>query len=205
MKIRELKIPFTKTSIDSTAVLPGVRSYEDLYGVYCFAAKQGAGKTYSAVRWLLSTFVPNADWRIYTNLKSAKFRNIYLNDIDEILANRDKNVVIFVDEIFKKIDYDRRKIKQFTEWLGQSRKHFRVVIFTTQEWLDLPIEIRRFCRRSITIRRSWFGLRVATWGDSENMVYDQIESQYVCPVVHRVFFRINKRIASLYDTLEAIE
>lgn len=206
LKIRRFKIPLTKTYIDTTLFKKSIVSVNDLFGVYCFTGKQGYGKTYSAVRWLHG-WLANSNLKIYANIKSLKNLDyIYENNIDKLMANRDTNVVVFIDEIFKKIDpNDRRRVSEFTKWLGQSRKHNRIVIFTTQEWLDLPISLRRFCRRAISIQQLPFRIKVLLWGDAENMKYDEKEGEYICPVVSREFIRINKSIVSLYDTREAVE
>lgn len=206
MRIYRFKIPLTSIYIDSSVFNRAPKRYEDQFGVYCFSAKQGLGKTYSAVRWLHG-FFDTSELKVYANLKTIKnFKYTYENDLDRILANREKNVVFFIDEIFKKIDpNDKRKISQLTQWLGQSRKHRRIVIFTTQEWLDLPISLRRFCRRSISIQKLPFSLRILRWGDAENMIYDKETSEYTCPVVSTELIRISKKITKLYDTFEAIE
>lgn len=206
MKIRRLKIPLTKIYLDSSIFSRSVPDYNDFYGVYCFSAKQGLGKTYGVVRWLHG-FFNDKKIKVYANIRTLKeFKYIYCNDMDTILQNREKNVVFFIDEIFKKIDPNNKKqIAVLTQWLGQSRKHRRVVIFTTQEWLDLPIALRRFCRRSISIQKLPFNYRIMRWGDAENMIYDQETSEYTCPIVSTEIIRISKKITNLYDTLEAVE
>lgn len=205
-KIKRLKIPLLNVYFGEELVKKKTPPLDDeTFGVYCFCGKQGYGKTYFAVRWIYGWFDPS-EWKIITNLKSVNLPgSTYVSDLDKILMNRDKKVVILVDEIFKKIEDNPRYIRKVTEWLAQSRKHQRVVIFTTQEWKLLDHRVRWFVKRSIDVSPWFFGWRRLVWGDAENMTYDKLKSDFDCPVVSVEYSKFVPKITNLYDTKEAIE
>ena len=68
------------------------------FGVYCYCGKQGQGKTYSAVEFLLQ----NKDKRIYSNVRTIQgVKYTPIGDFDDLLNLRDESdCIIFYDEIF---------------------------------------------------------------------------------------------------------
>lgn len=208
-KLAVYRLKLFKFYFDSSLLFRGLTRPEEQFGVYCFSGHQGYGKTYAAVRWLRGWFL-DSDFKIYANLKSLKNVNYeYYSSIDDIIQNRERNTFIIMDEIFRYIQVGSRNYRQnvdkLAKWLRQSRKLNRIVIFTAQQWLDLPIEIRRVCRRSIVLKPTIFGIRMAVWGDAENMTYNTDIGEYECPLIHVEFFKIRPEVAESYDTLEVIE
>lgn len=207
-RIRRFRFFPFNTYFDSSLIKKGVKIQDDMFGVYSFCGKQGYGKTYFVFRWIWGWFDPKV-WKIYSNISSMRgFEYEYQNDLDVILKNREKNVVFIIDEIAKKIDDNPRKIKEIITWLGQSRKHNRVVIITAQEWLMIDHRIRWFIKRNVDVQLLFsnkFPIRRLVWGDAENITYDQHESGYVSPVVSIEYAKIIPKLADLYETREAIE
>ena len=68
------------------------------FGVYCYCGKQGQGKTYSAVEYLLQ----NKDKRIYSNVKTIKgVKYTPIGGFDDLLKLRNEtDCIILYDEIF---------------------------------------------------------------------------------------------------------
>ena len=190
-------------SIDfSSFFKKGLPKIDDDFGVYCFAAKQGRGKTYSAIRFLNEH---TTNRRIFCNF-STKIPHTSFSSLSEIWSNTDDHCIFVIDEIFKKYNKQDRVDRQFLSWLSQSRKHGRIVIIIAQEWRELNMTLRRYCKRVITCDRAFFGLlQKNTWGDAENMVFNELEGEYECPPISIEWFKRNKKIASLYDTFESVE
>ena len=83
-----------------TFLKKGFRVDRGKFGVYCYCGKQGKGKTYSCVEFLLE----NTDFPIYANIKSLDKDSInytYFQGLDGLLSLRDKrHCIILFDEIF---------------------------------------------------------------------------------------------------------
>ena len=207
-RIRRLRLWPLSVYVDDSLFRRGVKINDDLFGVYSFCGKQGYGKTYFVFRWVWGWFDPSV-WKIYSNVKSMKgFDYTYENDLDVILENREKNVIFVIDELAKKVENNPRYIDKVITWLGQSRKHNRIVIITAQEWLMIDHRIRWFVRRNVDVQPVFstsFPIRRLVWGDAENITYDQLESGYVCPIVSTEYAKIIPKLANLYETREAIE
>ena len=94
-----LLIKFRHTKIKwKTFFKKGFAPKRGKFGVYCYCGKQGSGKTYSAVEFILN----NTDIPIYSNVATIKGVNYtYFSGFDELLKLRDKtDCIIFYDEIF---------------------------------------------------------------------------------------------------------
>ena len=89
------------------------------------------------------------------------------------------------------------------------RKRGLIFITTCQEWLELNITMRRYVR---------FQINCNMWGlpflktafiynqinDATKMKWDQLENEYVCPVVQTNFAKGLKSVIESYDTFETI-
>ena len=74
------------------------------FGLFCYCGKQGKGKTYSAVNFLINQKI-RKDYKIITNVKSFDVfeDTLYLANIEDIIdycttfKDNEKNVIIFFD------------------------------------------------------------------------------------------------------------
>ena len=117
------------------------------FGVYCYCGKQGSGKTYSAVEFLLQ----NKDMPIYSNVSTIKgVKYEYFTGFDNLLKLRDQtDCIIFYDEIFTALTKSTRLSTEVLDFLSQMRKRRIIFITTAQEWLEINITLRRYCRFQI--------------------------------------------------------
>lgn len=203
MKIFNRKIEF------NTFFKRGLKPIDDRFGVYFVTGRQGSGKSYYAVKLLLSQDKKLLN-NVYTNVKSLKIPNyniIYFDSITELYTNTEEYCIFLIDEVSRKYDRNSKTDTQFYAWLNQSRKRKRIVIMITQEWRELPMWIRRPAKYMISTSKtilSKFGIYKTCIGDAENMVFNKDEGEYECPPIMYIYYKRNKYIASLYDTYEAI-
>lgn len=203
MKILNRKIEF------NSFLKKGLPKCDDRFGVYFCCGRQGSGKSYYAVKLLLSQDRDLVN-RVYTNVQSLHVPGYNINYFEKITSlyeNDEEYCIFLIDEISRKYDKNSRTDTQFYAWLNQSRKRKRIVILITQEWKELPMWIRRpakyMCSTSKTILSS-FGIYKTCIGDAENMVLNKDEMEWECPPIMYVYYKRNKYIASMYDTFEAI-
>lgn len=178
------------------------------YGVYCYDGKQGNFKTYSVVEFLLQ----NKDKRIYSNLKSLKgVKYTPIGDIDDLLELRNEtDCIIFFDEIFTAITKSSRINSdiEIMDFLSQMRKRRIIFLTTCQEWLELDITLRRYCRYRIhcEYRRFLFlNLIIKTFSDAEHMKWSNEDNEYVAPLLETTISKPNLYVANSYDTYETIK
>lgn len=188
-----------------TFLQKGYLKKDSPFGVYCYVGKQGKGKTQNVYAFLLE----NKDKRIYANMKSIK--NIhykYFNGLDELLKLRNEtDCIIFYDEIFKIMTKGTKFNEDIMDFLSQMRKRRIIFITTAQEWLEIPITLRRYCRYMVNCNIKTIGsypIIIKTFGDAENMKWDNLENEYVCPTVETVIEHGRDKIVSGYDTNEQI-
>lgn len=193
----------------SSFIKKGLKPIDDRYGVYFVCGRQGSGKSYYAIKLLLSQDKKLLN-KVYTNIQSLNIKDYninYFKSIDELYTNTDEYCVFLIDEVSRKYDRNSKTDTQFYAWLNQSRKRKRIVIMITQEWRELPMWIRRPAKFMITTQRtifSKFGIYKTIIGDAENMVFNKDEGEYECPPIMYIYYKRNKYIASMYDTYEAI-
>lgn len=176
------------------------------FGVYCYCGKQGQGKTYSVVEYLKS----NKDKKIYCNIASIKGLDYtYFNGFDQLLDLRNEHDCIIVyDEIFTALTKSSKMNTDVLDFLSQMRKRRIIFLTTAQEWLEINITLRRYCRYQIECRmRNIFGLGVLikTFYDAELMKWSQEDNEYVAPLLETSISKCNLVVANSYDTYEQIK
>lgn len=178
------------------------------FGIYCYDGKQGQGKTYSVVEFLLE----NNDMKIYSNIKSVN-KNIidytYFNGFDELLKLRNEHDCIIVyDEIFTALTKTSKINTEVLDFLSQMRKRRIILLTTAQEWLEINMTLRRYCRYRIQCRMFTFlglGILKKTFYDAENMTWSNEENEYIAPVVQTTISKCRLEVARIYDTFEQIQ
>lgn len=175
------------------------------FGVYCYCGKQGSGKTYSCVEFLLN----NSNLPIYANIKSMTGLDYtYFEGFDELLNLRDKtDCIIFYDEIFTALTRGSKLNTDVLDFLSQMRKRRIIFITTAQEWLEINMTLRRYCRYQIECKMINFlglGLLFKHLYDAEQMKWSQNDNEYIAPLIETTISKCNIKVANSYDTFEQI-
>lgn len=176
------------------------------FGVYCYCGKQGSGKTYSAVEFLLH----NKDIPIYSNVSTIKgVKYTYFTGFDNLLKLRDQtDCIIFYDEIFTALTKSSKMTKEVLDFLSQMRKRRIIFITTAQEWLEINITLRRYCRFQIECNmRNFLGLGILTKScyDAEQLKWSNEDNEYIAPLIETTISKCNLSVANSYDTFEQIK
>ncbi len=176
------------------------------FGVYCYCGKQGQGKTYSVVEYLKE----HKDMEIYANIKSIEgIDYTYFSGFDELLKLRDKtDCIIVYDEIFTALTKTSRINQDVLDFLSQMRKRRIIFLTTAQEWLEINITLRRYCRYQIDCKMLnilGLGILIKNMYDAEQMKWSQLDNEYIAPLDTRTISKCNLCIARMYDTFEQIK
>lgn len=202
-----LLIKFRHTKIKwATFFRKGFAPKRGKFGVYCYCGKQGSGKTYSAVEFLLK----NSNLPIYSNVATIKGVDYeYFTGFDNLLKLRDKSdCIIFYDEIFTALTKSSKINSDVLDFLSQMRKRRIIFITTAQEWLEINITLRRYCRFQIECKmRNLFGLGILTKHcyDAEQLKWSNLDNEYVAPLIETTISKCNIKVAKSYDTFEQIK
>ena len=183
----------------------GFRKETKPYGVYCYCGKQGKGKTYSVIEFLMN----NKEKKIYANINSLKgIDYTYFNGFEELLKLREEHDCIIVfDEIFTALTKTSKMNTEVLDFLSQMRKRRIVFITTAQEWLEINMTLRRYCRYQIECNMiSFFGypILIKQMYDAEQMKWSQIDNEYVAPLIDTTISHGMKKVIEMYDTFETI-
>lgn len=177
------------------------------YGVYCYVGKQGSGKTYSVIEYLTE----NKHKKIYSNLKSLNgLQYTYIanfNDLLNIENDTDENIIIFYDEIFSALTKNDKMSKEVLAFLSQMRKRKIIFLTTAQEWLEINVTLRRYVRFQIDCKiKNFLGrsFLIKTFHDGDLIHWDNLENDYISPILLTTFSKMNLEIANSYDTYEVI-
>ena len=147
---------------------------------------------------------------IYSNVSSIKgVKYTYFNGFDQLLELRDKtDCIIFYDEIFTALTKSSKMSKEVLDFLSQMRKRRIIFITTAQEWLEINITLRRYCRFQVECgMRNILGLGIITKHcyDAEQLKWSNDDNEYIAPLVETTIAKCNVKIANSYDTFEQIK
>lgn len=183
------------------------------FGLYVYDGKQGKGKTYSLVEYLLDhrnsiecfcniKGIKNIDYKFYTGFSELIDIKHQL-DSDTLVYDKDKQLVIVYDEIFTELQKQSKLNKEVLDFLCQMRKRKIIFLTTAQEWAEIPLTFRRFCRYEIKCNMiNFFGLGVLIkrFGDAENMKWSDEDQEHICPLQETTITHCRKFVADSYDT-----
>lgn len=185
--------------------------------MFCYTGKQGKGKTYSAIKFLITQKLQH-NYKILTNVKSFDIFSdtIYFQDINEIIdyctqfKENDENVIIFFDEIFTILEKNTRINKKILSFLSQLRKRKIIFVTTAQEWSEINITFRRYVRFQIScnmfsmpIFKTAFVYNIINDGDQ--IRWDNDTQDFIAPRISANFSKGNESIIRSYDTYETIQ
>ena len=126
--------------------------------------------------------------------------------IVQIIYNwkKNNNQLVFVyDEIFTELLKGSKLSKPVIDFLCQMRKRQIIFLTTCQEWAELPLSFRRFCRYEIDCKMIPFlntGFLIKTFKDAENMKWSNEEQEHVAPLVETTITKTRLAVANSYDT-----
>ena len=183
------------------------------FGVYCYCGKQGTGKTYSVVEYLLDNrnhievFCNIAD---IDNINYTYFKGFdglielkHKLDNGELEYDKKKQLVFVYDEIFTELQKQSKLNKEIIDFLCQMRKRKIIFLTTAQEWAEIPLTFRRFCRYEIDCKMYNFlviGILLKHFRDAENMKWSDEEQEHVAPLVSNTITKTRKWISNSYNT-----
>lgn len=183
------------------------------FGVYCYCGKQGNGKTYSIVEYLLDN---RKNIEVFCNIKDIE--NIQYThftgfegliklkealDSDTLIYDKNKQLVFVYDEIFTELQKGSKLSKEIMDFLCQMRKRKIIFLTTAQEWAEIPLTFRRFCRYEIDCKMYnliFFGILLKHFRDAENMKWSDEDQEFVAPLVSNTITKTRKWIANSYNT-----
>lgn len=158
-------------------------------------------------------------YRILTNVKSFNVYNdtIYFDNIRDIINyckqnikdNRKDKYIIFFDEIFTILEKKQAINKEILSFISQLRKRNIILITTAQEWAEINITFRRYCRYQIDC--NMFALPIFktafifnSINDGDQIKWDEQQQEFVAPRISANFSKCNKYVIDSYDTFETI-
>lgn len=196
----------------------GFSKRDNAFGLYTYTGKQGEGKTYSAIKFI-SEQKNRFNYIVVTNVHSFKEFDdtVYIDDIMELIdfikLNHEKNgkkYLIFFDEIFTVLMKGQAINNEILSFLAQLRKRSIIFVTTAQEWSEIPLTFRRFCRFQISchmfsiplINKAFLSNKI---NDGYNAKWNNDTQEFEAPVLQTNFSKGNLRIINMYDTFEVIK
>lgn len=195
----------------------GFKKVDNAYGLFVYTGKQGYGKTYSAIKFLIDQ-KQRFNYRIITNVLSFNTYSdtLFMTDINDIIDycsqfnNNDANVIIFFDEIFTILEKRGSINSKILGFISQLRKRNIIMVTTAQEWLEINMTFRRYARyqvdcHMISLPFSKNALQLNYVNDAEQMKWSNDDNEYVAPRLLTKISKGNKSIIESYDTFETIK
>lgn len=196
----------------------GFSKKDNAFGLYTYTGKQGEGKTYSAIKFI-SQQKNRFNYVVITNVHSFKEFNdtIYIDDIIELIqfiklhhGVDGKKYLIFFDEIFTVLMKGQSINTEILAFLAQLRKRSIIFVTTAQEWSEIPLTFRRFCRFQISchmfsipiINKAFLLNKI---NDGYNAKWNNDTQEFEAPTLQTNFSKGNLDIINMYDTFEVIK
>lgn len=195
----------------------GFKKTDNLFGLYCYTGKQGTGKTYSCVNFLIKNKILH-NYIIITNVLSFKVFNdtIYMTDINDIIdfmvahENDGKKYILFFDEIFTILEKRTSINKKILSFISQLRKREIIFVTTAQEWSEINITFRRYVRFQVSCHMFPLPIFKTAFlinkiNDGDGIKWDNDEQDWLAPTISTNFMKGNLEVIESYDTFETIK
>lgn len=114
-----------------------------------------------------------------------------------------KQLIFVYDEIFTELQKQSKINKEVMDFLCQMRKREIIFLTTAQEWVEIPITFRRFCRYQIDCKMYnlfVIGILLKHFKDAENMKWSNEEQEHIAPLVSNTITKARKSISNSYNT-----
>lgn len=166
----------------------------------------------------------NKDTIVLTNIKSysQSSDSVYIKDFLQIIdyckrfeslkskGEVDGNLIILFDEIFTVIEKAGSLKSEFLSFISQMRKRGIIFVSTAQEWAEINITLRRYCRYQISCSMKSLpicNLAICTnlVNDGDGIYWDSDCQEFLAPLLQTNVFKGNLSICNLYDTFETID
>lgn len=195
----------------------GFQKTDNLFGLYCYTGKQGTGKTYSAINFLIKNKILH-NYVVITNVQSfnAFDDTIYMTNINDIIdfmiehEKDEKKFIIFFDEIFTILEKKTAINKKILSFISQLRKREIIFVTTAQEWSEINITFRRYVRFQVSCHM--FALPIGKIAflcnkvnDGDGIKWDNDSQDWLAPTIATNFMKGNQSIIEAYDTFETIK
>lgn len=138
----------------------------------------------------------------------SDFEKIY-DFLKTLSPQQCENYIVFYDELFTLIEKGKLD-KDMLSFISQMRKRHLYLLTTVQEWLELNVTFRRYVRFQVNcsmfnLKFTNFAISINQVNDAYQMKWDNLENEYVCPVLKTTIKKCSKRVADSYDTFEVIK
>ena len=203
-------------STGSRFLKDGFQKFDNDFGLFCYCGKQGKGKTYSAIKFLIDRKLEK-NYKILTNVKSFNVfeDTVYFNNITDIIEyctdfkDNDENVIIFFDEIFTVLEKKTAINKQILSFISQLRKRHIIFVTTAQEWSEINITFRRYVRYQVdcnmfSIPFFHTAFIFNSINDGDLIRWDNDLQEFIAPRISANFGKCNRSVVESYDTFETI-
>lgn len=212
-----------KLSIDlKSFIRKGFKKIDNQFGCFCYCGKQGRGKTYSATRFTINRKI-TSNATIITNVSSFCLFDdtIFIPNIDDLIDyvinysdslsfDEQPNIIIFFDEIFTILSKNSKNMNEkILSFLSQLRKRKIVFVTTAQEWREIDVTFRRYVRfqidcKMISTPLTNTAILFNKIYDGEQLHWDNLENDYIAPILQTNIAKGNQFIINSYDTFETI-
>ncbi|AWW06048.1 MAG: zonular occludens toxin [Inoviridae sp.] len=198
-----------KVSLDFPSFLDRTLPLErGVFGVYSYNGKQGSGKTYSLVKYVLKHQYEAME--VYSNMHIEGLDYTPITSVEHLFSLRDKeHCFIIYDEIFTLLQKSSKIDEELMEFLTQQRKMKNILFTTAQEWLEIPITFRRFVRIAIDCNTRplgrFGGILIEVYRDGYRMKWDNDENEYIAPIIRTKISKYQKRYMVAYDTFARVK
>lgn len=186
--------------------------------MYCYTGKQGTGKTYSAIKFIIDEKLRN-DCLIITNIHSFKMFDdiVYIDNILDIInfvtkytsICNDKPLLVFYDEIFSCIEKNKYLSADILSFISQLRKRGVIFVTTAQEWAEINITLRRYVRYQVSCNMLAFpftnkAILLNVLCDGDNIRWDSDAQEFIAPIIKTKISKGLLSVANSYDTFETV-
>lgn len=208
-----MEVAFRRENVSQKTVFAKSITHSDFSVIL---GKQGKGKTYSAIKFLIEQKLEN-DYKIITNVKSFNVFSdtLYMDNILDIIdycknfKENDENVIIFFDEIFTILEKQTKINAEILSFISQLRKRKIIFVTTAQEWSEINITFRRYVRfqiqcNMISLPVFKTALIYNVHNDGDTIKWNNDTQDWEAERMFAKFGKGMKSIIESYDTYETI-